>query len=239
MSIVVFQHEPKEGPSLLGEVLRSYGHGLHVVRLYEGQGLPADLDNVHAVLSLGGAANVGENLRYPWLPAEMEYLKRAHDAGLPIVGLCLGAQLIAASLGGEVGAMDVPEAGWRPVKLNFPGTTDPVFTGLPWRSLQMHLHGQEVKRLPGGAVGLASSPACKVQAFRAGARTYGFQYHFEWTVAEIDALAHEPMFERGGVPALHLREETRANYGLYRRLAERLCHNIATYLLPLDKRRVA
>lgn len=231
MSIVVFQHEPTEGPGLLAEVLRDHGHRLRVVRLFAGDAVPPDLANVHGVISMGGNANVGENARYPWLPEEIDFLKRAHAAGLPTMGVCLGAQLIAAALGGEVGPMDTPEVGWQPVKLTFPGTTDPVFAGIPWSSRQMHLHGQEVKKLAPGAVALASSPACPIQAFRAGARTYGFQYHFEWTVADIDSLAHDVLMQRAGMPALRLRQETRANYPTYRRLGRRLCQNLVWYVL--------
>lgn len=235
MSVVIFQHEATEGAGLLADVLRDHGHPLRVVRLFAGQSLPRDLDNVHAMVSMGGSANVGENLRYPWLPGEIDLLKRAYAAGLPIVGVCLGAQLMAAALGGEVGPMSAPEAGWHNVKLTFPGTTDPVFAGLPWSSPQMHLHGQEVRRLPPGAVPLASSAACKVQAFRAGLRAYGFQYHFEWTISDIDNLAHNELMQRAGVPALHLRQQTRAYYPAYRRLARRLCQNLVSCLVPPNR----
>src|SRR5690606_27666603 len=81
--------------------------------------------------------------------------------------------------------------GWHPVQMSYPGSNDAVLAGIPWESMQFHLHGRSVTRLPEAGITLASSQACKNQAFCVGMRTYGFQYHFEWTRQDIDAILRE------------------------------------------------
>src|SRR5690606_13233304 len=100
------------------------------------------------------------------------YLRQAHEANVPMVGICLGLQLIATALGGKVEAMPAAEVGWHTVKLAFPGTIDPIYAGIPWQHMQFHLHGQEVTALPPGATPLAASKVCKNQAVKVGLKTY-------------------------------------------------------------------
>lgn len=236
MSILVLQHDAKEGPGLLGQVLLSYGHGLRVVELFAGQPLPGDLDEVDGILTLGGPMNCDEADRHAWMGGELALLKKAHEAGVPIVGVCLGHQLLAAALGGKVGPMAQPEVGWQPVRLAFAGTIDTLMQGIPWDTMQFHLHGQEVQTPPAGSAVLAGSRACKVQAFRVGMRSYGFQYHFEWSKSEVRAVAEDGFARRDAEAAGRIVPGIQEHYEGYRRLGERLSHNIAQYLMPLDKR---
>ncbi|NJL31133.1 MAG: type 1 glutamine amidotransferase [Phycisphaerales bacterium] len=131
MSLLVLVHAETEGPGVLGRVLQDHGHKLRFINLYQNLPLPPDLDNVDGLVIMGGPMNVDETAQHPWLVEEMACIKSAHQAGLPIVGICLGAQLIAAALGGEVKAMPQAEIGWHALKLAFPGTTDPLFAGTP------------------------------------------------------------------------------------------------------------
>lgn len=230
MSLVVFQHRNDEPAACLGAMLQSHGHRLRVIDLSSGGRVPVDLDDVDGVVSMGGPMNVDEADRHPWLTEEANYLKAAHDAGKPVVGVCLGAQLIAQALGGQVAPMQQPEAGWADVKLAFPGTIDAIYIGIPWTTPQYHLHGQEVTDLPPDATPLAGSAQCRNQAFKVGMTTYGFQYHFEWDYDQCmhfgkDACAKDPDVE----PA-RLHDDTNRNFDRYRHLADRLCRNIATYL---------
>ncbi|MCE9589769.1 MAG: type 1 glutamine amidotransferase [Planctomycetes bacterium] len=236
MSLVVFQHEKHETAGRLGDILRDYGHKLRVVELYAGQPVPADLDNVDGVISMGGTPNVEDADKFAWMPKEMAYLKAAHEAGKPVVGICLGAQLIAATLGGKVAAMAAPEVGWAGVKLGFPGTVETLYQGLPWDSVQFHLHGQEVTTLPPGGTPLAGSKGCKIQSFKVGLRTYGFQYHFESTREDIKAMAADGLVTKAGVASASILQQTDAHYDTYRRLGDRLCETIAMTLFPIDKR---
>lgn len=238
MALLVFQHYPLEKPAHLGDVLRDLGHRLRVVRLHDGGQLPPDLDDVDGIVSLGGPMNVDEQTQHPWLAGEMNLIRQAHEAQLPVVGVCLGAQLIAVALGGEVKPMATPEVGYHPVTLAFPGTTDPMMSGIPWNCTQFHLHGQEVTKLPPGATPLAASKVSKNQAFRVGMTTYGFQYHFEWTPEQIDQVLDisGPVLQQAGVTAAQVREQGANHLETYRHFGDRLSQNLATLLFPLDKR---
>lgn len=237
MSILVFQHQATEPAAVLGEVLRNHGHRLRVIELFAGQPVPPDLDDVHGIVSMGGSPNVDETARYPWLEAEMAYIKTAHERSVPIVGICLGAQLIATALGGKVAAMASPEVGWGNIKMAFPGTIDPIYVGLQWDSMQVHLHGQEVTALPPGTTPLSGSKSCKTQAFKVGSTTYGFQYHFEWTDADIRNAAHDELVKKAGVNPETIIQGITKHYDGYRRLGNRLCETIALMLFPIDMRR--
>lgn len=238
MALVIFQHIGTETPGILGEVLRDYGHRWHIIKLHNGEQVPPDFDNVSGVISLGGPMNVDQTSEYPWLDGELDFIKQAHERKVPVVGICLGAQLIAQALGGEVGAMETPEVGWGQVKLGFPGTMDPVLTGMTWNSWQFHIHGQEIKAPPAGATVLAATKACKVQAFNVGQTTYGFQYHFEWNKQQIAAVCEAEksgLVAKGSLDQQAIAQQTEQHYDLYRQLGERMSINMATSLFPSSK----
>jgi GMP synthase-like glutamine amidotransferase len=238
MSLLVFQHHPIEDAAELGKALIYQGHRLRTIRLFEGEPLPVDLDDVDGIVSMGGPMNVDETKDHRWIEEEMALLRRAHERGLPIVGLCLGCQLLAAALGGQVGAMRERECGWGPVKLAFPGQMDPIYAGIPWQTQQFHVHGQEVKKLPAEGVPLAGSPMCKIQAFRVGLSAYGFQYHFELDRGKIDHFAHDPFVTGAGEGQTpeQINELSDKHYPLFRHLGDRLANRIALLLFPIDKR---
>ena len=243
MAIIILQHAPHCGPGRIGSCLRDHGFALDIRRLdlpadhpaQRGKllGVPKDLDNVHGVISLGGPMNVGDAT--PWMADEIAFLKKAHDAQLPIVGVCLGHQLLAHALGGQVGPMDKPELGFHMVTLNPGGQTETLLGGVPWNSPQYQSHGQEVKQLPPGAQLLGSSKACKNQVFKAGLRSYGFQFHFECDQAMIAELekcdtgvtewARKSEAPKGLDPA--------ASLEMFNRTADRLCVNIAAFMFPI------
>lgn len=238
MSLLVFQHHPEETPSRLGTILRDQGHKLRTIKLHEGQAIP-DLDDVDGIVSMGGPQNVDQVEQYPYLKDEMALLKTAHDKGVPIVGVCLGAQLIATALGGKVTPMPQPEVGFANVKLGFPGTVETLYQGITWDSQQCHLHGQEVSGLPAGAVPLAGTKACKTQSFKVGMTTYGFQYHFEWDRKDLALVPKDPLAKAAGLTAEAWDAQVKEHYDNYRRRGDRLCETIATMLFPIDKRKRA
>ena len=248
MAIIVFQHAPSENAGRLGATLRDHGKVLDVRRLdlpvggpLRNRHVPLDFENIDGVISLGGAMNVDEFL--PWIKPEMEFLREAHRLNLPVVGVCLGAQLIAKALGGQVGKMDNDGAEWgmAQVKQHPIANTDTILAGVPWTTPEMHAHGYEVKSLPPGATVLQFSSKCKVQSFRAGLRTYGFQYHFECDMPMIEAFFRpdEPLIARAGASVTEGLEEAKRQYPEYARIADRLCVNLATYLYSVSRRIVA
>jgi GMP synthase (glutamine-hydrolysing) len=243
MAIVIFQHSPVSAPGRIGSIFLDLGFKLDIRRLDRlgREGVPPDFDDVHGVISLGGPQNVGED--HPWLGAEISYLREAHRLQLPVVGVCLGAQLIAHALGGQVGPMGgegkaAVEWGFTRVSIGAFGQVETMLAGIPWDSHQFQAHGQEVKQLPPESTLLAGSAACRVQAFRSGIRTYGFQYHFECTREMIERFVATDTgdMQRAGVSAGDVSAQTEKHYEMFARSADRLCENLATFLFPLQRK---
>ncbi len=201
--------------------------------------VPADFDNVEGVVSLGGPQNVGED--HAWMQPEIEYLREAHKRQLPLLGVCLGHQLIAHALGGKIGAMEKPEWGFPMVNQHAVANTDIILAGVPWSSRQFQAHGQEVKELPAGATLLQSSEGCRVQAFRAGLRTYAMQYHFECDRDMVKKFAESSKDElpAAGMTPGDVQVQVDQHYDRFAVIADRLCVNLAAYLLGVGKKAVA
>ncbi len=136
---------------------------------------------------MGGPQNV-EPGQPDWLTAEIAFIKAAHDRALPVVGICLGSQMLAAALGGRSARCPSPRSALPPSTSPSRARPRPCLAGIPWSHAQLHSHGFHVSQLPPGATLLASSALCKVQAFKAGIRSYGFQFHPECDKPQMDAM---------------------------------------------------
>ena len=232
MPIIVLQHSDINRPGRLGMTLRDHAFEQEIIRLDLGESLPPDFDDVDGVVSLGGPQQLDE--KHAWIQGELDFLKEAHERSLPVIGVCLGAQLVAKALGGEVGAADEAEIGFTDVTVNARSHTETMLAGISWAAPQFQRHSYEVKELPAGAHLLASSSRCKVQAFSAGMRTFGFQYHFEAGREIIADLTRDAKTElhRMGLTTEEFAQDMETKYPVFARLADRLCVNIATYLIP-------
>jgi GMP synthase (glutamine-hydrolysing) len=194
-TLLAVQHVPWEGPH---RILDACG-ALHVqtVKPLAGQPLPAH-DEVAGAVFMGGPMNVDEVDRFPALAAEREWLAEAVARGMPVLGICLGAQLLARALGAEVRPGAAPEIGFAPVEVTDPG--DPLLGGLAPRTEVLHWHG-DVFDLPEGAEQLASSERTGCQAFRAG-NAWGVLFHPEADCALVEAWLEVPAMVTEAVAAL-------------------------------------
>ncbi|HWE69467.1 MAG TPA: type 1 glutamine amidotransferase [Acidimicrobiales bacterium] len=191
----IIQHVAYEGPGLIVEVLTAAGHPFRVIRVDQGDDLPGldrvgGADGIGGLVVLGGPMSVHDGDRFPWLADERKLLAAAVEAGLPVLGVCLGAQQLAAALGAEVTTGDRAEIGLGSVVLTAAGRRDrvlgPEYGGLAGTDIPcVHWH-QDTFSLPPDAVHLAATRAFPHQGFRVGARAYGFQFHVEVTSALAD-----------------------------------------------------
>jgi len=173
---LVLQHIACEPPGVFEDVLRERGGELHRVELDEGEPLP-DWRAFDAIVAMGGPMSANDDAELPWLTDEKRLIGEAVRAGTPYWGVCLGVQLLAASLGARVYPGHEPEVGLLPVELTDDGRSDPVFGDLDSGLATLQWHGDTFD-LPDGALRLASSPAYENQAFRFE-RAYGVQFHLE------------------------------------------------------------
>ncbi len=177
--VLVVEHEPDAGPEMFGEWLAAAGVAVDVCRPYAGDELPERVDH-GGLMVLGGSMGACDDHEAPWLAEVREMLAEATGAGRPVLGICLGAQMLAAACGGRVEPHPTGgELGVVKIDLNDEARRDPLFASIasPAESVQWHV--DEITELPPGAVLLASSPSCAVQAFRLGVRAWGVQFHPE------------------------------------------------------------
>jgi GMP synthase (glutamine-hydrolysing) len=183
--LLAIQHVSWEAPHRILDACG--GLGLRTVEPLAGDPLPSHAD-VSGVVVMGGPMNVDDVDRYPALAAEREWLAEAVRIEMPLLGICLGAQLLARALGAEVRAGEGPEIGFAPVEIHDPA--DPIVGALSPRTTVLHWHG-DVFDLPAGAVSLASSARTKLQAFRHG-NAWGLLFHPEADMILLDAWLAEP-----------------------------------------------
>jgi GMP synthase-like glutamine amidotransferase len=184
MQIQYLQHVPFEGPGALREWAGTRGHDFAGTLLFEGEPLP-DAGAVDMLVVLGGPMGVGDD--EPWLRAERELLREVLATGGQVVGVCLGAQQLAAALGADVQAHDRPEVGWFPVEAT-DAATETCFGALPDEYPVLHWHGDRFA-VPAAATLTATSEACRTQAFvGADGRALGLQFHLEATPESVQRL---------------------------------------------------
>ncbi|MCC6285133.1 MAG: type 1 glutamine amidotransferase [Phycisphaerales bacterium] len=230
--ILVLQHSDHGRPGRFGTIWRSLGFKLDVRRASDPATLlPTDIDDIHGLLILGGPQNVDEG--HPWMDRERALIRLAHARELPVVGICLGCQLIGEALGGEVKKSPAPEQGFIDVSLSPAGQTETVLAGVPWTSPIAQSHAYEVSTLPPESVLLGSSKGCKNQVFRVGLRTYAFQGHIEADAQLIRDLNSDNAFNaRAGVSCAELEAQVERHEARFGVVADRIVTNLATYAFP-------
>lgn len=177
--ILIITHDSHEGPGSLETFLESTGIDIKTINLHKGDGLPDDPSSADAIVSMGGPMSVHDEELYPFLRQEKDFLMQAIETNIPILGICLGAQLIASACHAAVLKAKVNELGWGKVSITDEGKQDILFQGLS-QTLRVFQRHEDVFEIPEGATLLATSQSCPNQAFRYR-NAYGLQFHVEVT----------------------------------------------------------
>lgn len=221
------QHVPFEGLGSIAPWLAAYGYEITSTRFFESAELP-DENDIDLLVVMGGPMSVNDEERFPWLAAEKCFILAAIQAGKPVLGVCLGAQLIASAAGARVFANPQKEIGWFPVEGIDSGSH--VHFHFPPSTTVFHWHG-ETFDLPAGAVRLAQSQACLNQAFQMGRSVIGLQFHLETTPASARDLVSNCADEL--IPAEYVQSEEQilaASAQTYQSI-NRLMGEVLTFLL--------
>jgi GMP synthase (glutamine-hydrolysing) len=191
--LMVFQHVAAEPLGTLHERIRSRGHRIRFYNFQRHPDAQPNVDRYQGLIVLGGAMNVEDQHRHPHLKTELLAIEAALRQGKPVLGICLGAQLLAHVLGAPVRRHSQLEIGWYELKTTVAGQTDPVLGHLGECAPVFQWHGCTYD-LPQGAVQLARTDTCEQQAFRYGSNAYGFQFHLETDVAMIERWLRLPAY---------------------------------------------
>jgi len=201
MRIHSFEHVPFEDLAQIRVWAENQGYSISRTRFYLNDQLPS-LSKIDWLIVMGGPMNIYEDDRYPWLSREKAFIGEAISQGKLVLGVCLGAQLIADVLGGPVSKNQYKEIGWLPVSLSAAASSSPLFHNFPSEFIGFHWHG-DTFQLPPGALGVASSSGCANQAFAYTNKVVGLQFHLESTPGSVkklidncaDELVHGPYIQ--------------------------------------------
>ncbi|MDX6581083.1 MAG: hypothetical protein QOI10_267 [Solirubrobacterales bacterium] len=224
MRTLAISHQRDAGPGVFAEAIAAAGHELDLWLIPETGEPPADPLGYDAVMTFGGAMHADQPDRHPWIEPEKELLSELIAAGVPLLGVCLGSQLVVEAAGGEARRAPEPEIGWHRVELTTEGTEDPLLAPLAPSFEAFQWHSYECVP-PAGAAILARSPVC-VQAFRVGS-AWGIQSHPEVSAADaahwIDDYRSDSDAVRIGVDPASLGRETEGRIAAWNELGRGLC----------------
>ncbi len=207
----VFRHVPFEDEAAVGQWARGRGCTLSATDFYAGQ-LPPPPDSYDWLVVMGGPMGVYDNQEHPWLVQEVEAIRATISRGVPVLGICLGAQLIATALGATVQRNPFPEIGWLEIATAPEAREHPLLSQLPGTFTAFHWHG-DTFALPEGATPLGSSQACACQGFAYGERVLALQFHLESTPESIEALIHHCGHEITPGPFVQPAAQMRKEFG--------------------------
>jgi GMP synthase (glutamine-hydrolysing) len=225
MRVLAVSHQRDAGPGVFAEAVEAGGHELATWHIAEGGEPPADPFGYDAVVTFGGAMHADQEDRHEWLASEKSLLRALLTRGTPLLGVCLGSQLLAEAAGGRAVRASDPEIGWFDVDLTEAGPEDPVLGPLRpgFQAFEWHSYAVE---LPETATVLARTPVC-VQAYRVDGAAWGIQFHAEVTAADaykwIDDYRTDEDAVRIGVDPRLLRVETEERIERFNELGRELC----------------
>jgi GMP synthase (glutamine-hydrolysing) len=203
--ILLLEHEADNPEGYVGKIIEEHQIPMDIIRVDQ-EPLP-DPAHYSAIIAFGGAQHLYEEEKYPYFGPEKALLRTSVEQNRPILGICLGAQLLASALGGTVKRHTIPETGFYDIPLTEVGKADPLYQGLAGYQTVFHWH-EDTFELPFGAVLLASNESTTNQAFRYGTCAYGLQYHIELDSVMLDHWLYHCDLQRDiigrlGVEAYH------------------------------------
>ena len=196
--LAVFQHVPYEILGTLDPLLRDAAFRIRYINFGRQPDARPDISRYHGLIILGGPMNCDQYDRHPHLETEIELIRQTIEEGKPVLGICLGAQLVARALGARVMRNKTKEIGWYELNPTEAGHKDPLFAHFEDSQMIFQWHGDTFD-LPHGTIHLATSPDCQNQAFRYGDNVYGLQFHLEVDEAMILRWLHTPSMAREAV----------------------------------------
>jgi GMP synthase (glutamine-hydrolysing) len=229
MRTLAISHQRDAGPGVFAEALAASGSELDIWHIAETGRPPDDPLGYDAVMTFGGAMHADQLDAHAWIAPQKKLLAELISAGVPLLGVCLGSQLLVEAAGGEARRARRPEIGWHPVELTAEGVADPLIGPLAPSFEAFQWHSYECVP-PSDAVVLARSPVC-VQAFRVGERAWGIQFHAEVSAADAAAWTDEyetdPDAVRIGIDPRALAAETKPRIAAWNELGRTLCRRFA------------
>ena len=229
--VLVLQHADPEHPGFIADAVGGVGGTLETVRGDLGQSVPESLDGYSGLIIMGGPQSVYEEGTFPYLRAEKMLAREAVDNNIPLIGVCLGSQIIADVLGSEVHPSGGVEIGWKDVTRSAEIAGNPILSPLPQTFRPLHWHG-DVYDLPNGATPIGSSEMTSCQGFTYGTSTYALLFHLEMTeqqIVEMATLFPEDV-RRGGLEPEDLLSETSAHAAALKPIATEIFNRWAQLL---------
>jgi len=193
----IIQHVPFEPAGILPDLAFSHGWNVSTTKQFAADNLP-ELNTIDRLIIMGGPMSTNDITDYPYLSAEKDFLNRAIAKDIPVIGICLGAQLLAEALGGKVHSNAQKEIGFFPVQKTTAAYDSQFFADLPHTFTPLHWHGDTFS-LPPGATHTARSAACNMQAFESGPHI-GLQFHLEMTTDLLEGLIENARHELVAAP---------------------------------------
>lgn len=187
MRLHYFQHEPFEGLGAIEEWASARNAKMTSTHFYKGEEIDIQVEDIDWLVIMGGSMSVNDEEILPWLVKEKQFVRKAIESGKTVIGICLGAQMIANVLGAKVYQNKEKEIGWFPIVWEKQALTHPVFTYVPNPLIVLHWHG-ETFDLPKGALHIAHSEACLHQGFLYKEKVLGLQFHMEFTEKSTEEM---------------------------------------------------
>ena len=227
MKIHCLAHVPFEDAANIGLWAKNCGYTLDYTRFFHDETLPT-IDSFDMLAIMGGLMNIYEHDAYPWLVLEKAFIKNAIDAGKKVIGVCLGAQLIADVLGSKVTQNPQKEIGWHSITLTEAGENSAVFSAMPKQMNVFQWHGDTFS-LPPRAIHLAKNQTCANQAFLYESHVLGLQFHLEYSAESIEKMLAHCADELVDGPYINTPDIIRTGYDKISQTTERLYTILDTF----------